>query len=122
MAKEMIRDQRYFYKALITGVYDGDTITCTISLGWDIQLSGQKIRLSGIDTPEIRGKEKEEGIKVRDYVRELILNKEVYIKTTQGRRKGKYGRWLGVIYFDSDGEGVSVNQMLMDKGMAREYK
>lgn len=114
-------DQRYFFKTLITDVYDGDSVTAEISLGWDIKLAGQKIRLSGINTPEVRGKTKEEGIVVRDFVRGLILDKEVYMKVSQGRRKGKYGRWLGVIYFEPNDEGTSLNQMLIDNAMAVPY-
>lgn len=58
----------YFYKAVVRDVYDGDSCTVDIDLGFGIWMKGQKLRLMGIDTPELRGSEREEGLKVRDYV------------------------------------------------------
>ena len=101
----------YVYKATVKEVYDGDTITIDIDLGFNIVLKDQKIRLLGVNTTELRGEEKEEGLKVRDAVRKLILNKEIIIKTERDK-KGRYGRWLAVIYI---GE-LNLNQMLIDKG------
>jgi micrococcal nuclease len=71
----------YEYKALVTKVYDGDTITVDIELGFGVFLHKQSLRLAYINTPEVRGAEKPEGIISRDRVRELILGKEVIIKT-----------------------------------------
>ena len=51
----------YKYKALITGVYDGDSITVDIDLGMNIWKKNVKLRLARVDTPEIRGIEKETG-------------------------------------------------------------
>ena len=53
----------YEYKGYVTKVYDGDTITVDIDLGFDILFKNQKIRLSRINTPEVRGEEREEGLK-----------------------------------------------------------
>ena len=50
----------YEYKAYVEKVYDADTITVTLDLGFNTCLNKQKIRLSGIDAPEVRGDEKEE--------------------------------------------------------------
>jgi micrococcal nuclease len=43
----------YFYKAKIISVYDGDTVTAVIDLGFEITKK-IKIRLYGINAPEIR--------------------------------------------------------------------
>ena len=51
--------QPYFYHAKIVKVYDGDTCTCEIDLGFNITRR-VKIRLVGINTPEIRTKDLEE--------------------------------------------------------------
>ena len=45
----------YFYKANVTSVYDGDTITADIDLGLGVFIKKQKLRLSRIDAPELRG-------------------------------------------------------------------
>ena len=107
----------YTYKAICTKVYDGDTITVDIDLGYDTWIKKQKVRLYGINTPEIRGvspEEKKEGFKARDRVKELILDKEITIITHQDK-KGKYGRWLGEI---KTAEGLNVNQALVEEGLA----
>ena len=68
----------YEYRATVTDVYDGDTITVDIDLGLRTFKKGLKIRLLRVNTPEIRGKEREEeGLKVRNWLRDRILNKEI---------------------------------------------
>ena len=84
----------YEYRAFVRKVYDGDTVTVDIDLGFDVVLKGQKIRLLKINAPEVRGKERPEGLKSRDALRKKIGNKWIKIKT-QKDKKGKYGRWLG---------------------------
>ena len=111
----------YQYKALVTKVYDGDTITVEIDLGFKTSVKGEKIRLSRINAPEVRGSSREEGLKSRDFLRELILNKEILLETIKDR-KGKYGRYLGEIYFkDEEGNWLNINNLLVDKGFA-EFK
>ncbi|TYB72568.1 thermonuclease family protein [Bizionia gelidisalsuginis] len=75
-----------------------------------------KLRLYGIDTPEVRGAEKIEGKKVRDILREMILDKEVEIISYKDKQ-GKYGRYLATIIL----EGVDVNLWLVANGHATVY-
>ena len=44
----------YEYRAKINRVVDGDTVDVDIELGFDIVLTGQRVRIMGIDTPESR--------------------------------------------------------------------
>tara|TARA_B100000131_G_C17637060_1_gene418418 strand:+ start:175 stop:498 length:324 start_codon:yes stop_codon:yes gene_type:complete len=104
----------YEYEAIVTSVYDGDTITVDIDLGFDVILKKQKIRLLGIDTPEVRGSERTDGLISRDALRKKILGEQVVIKT---EKRGKYGRWLGTIYIES----TNINQWLINEGYAVEY-
>jgi len=106
----------YVYKATITDVYDGDTVTATIDLGFSVH-TVQKLRLSGIDAPEMRGSERPRGIVSRDALRQAILNKEVLVKTAKDER-GKYGRYLAEIYLLHGGTYKSVNQWMVDQGYA----
>jgi micrococcal nuclease len=73
----------------------------------------QKMRLFGINAPEMRGPEKEQGTISRDYVREAILDKEIEIETIKDK-KGKYGRWLCVVWLGDR----NINQELIDKELA----
>ena len=105
----------YNYKAKIIAVYDGDTVTAVVDLGF-LHSQEMKLRLYGIDTPEMRGPEKAEGKKVRDIVREMILDKEVEIQSYKDKQ-GKYGRYLANIVID----GIDLNQWLVDNGHAKPY-
>lgn len=107
----------YIYKALVTGVYDGDTITVDIDFGMNIWRRDVKLRLARIDTPELRGEERPKGLLVRDYVRDLILNKYVIIKTIKDST-GKYGRYLAEVFIND----LHLNNHLVEKGMAVKYK
>lgn len=103
----------YYYKANVIKVYDGDTITVDIDLGLGIWLHKQSIRLYGIDAPEVRGSEKIEGKKSRDWLREKILGKEIVLKTIKDKT-GKYGRLLGEVWFENE----NINDLLVEVGMA----
>ena len=103
----------YQYKATVTKVYDGDTITVDIDLGLKVWLRGETIRLFGINAPEVRGEERAKGLEARDYLRELILGKEITIVTFKDK-KGKYGRWIGKVCMD----GTDVNQDMVDNDFA----
>lgn len=93
----------YLYKAFVKDIYDGDTITVDIDLGLKTFIHNEKIRLFGINAPEVRGEEKSRGLLSRDYMRALILNKEILLETIKDE-KGKYGRYLGIIWINNIGK------------------
>jgi len=114
--------QAYVYKAHVVRVYDGDTCTVDIDLGLSTWIHGEKIRLHRIDAPEIRGSEREQGLKSRDHLRRLILDRDIILQTIKDR-KGKYGRYLGEIWvLDENGNQYNVNDRMMADGYAVEYK
>jgi endonuclease YncB( thermonuclease family) len=80
-------------------VYDGDTITIASRLPIiNSPVYRFSVRLSGIDSAEIKGKsfaEKEEAIKARDALRSLIMGK---IVTLSGVSTEKYGRILATVH------------------------
>ena len=86
----------YTYRAVVISAYDGDTITVDIDLGLGIWARGQKIRLARINTPELRGEEREKGLIARNYVRERLVGKQIVLRTDKDRT-GKYGRWVGEV-------------------------
>jgi len=108
----------YEYKALIISVYDGDTVTALVDLGFFVKKEA-KLRLYGIDTPEIRGEEREKGLISKLKLETLILGKDVIIKTYKDKQE-KYGRWLADIYLPSD-PSKSINTILLEEGLATKY-
>jgi micrococcal nuclease len=105
----------YTYRAHIIKVYDGDTVTALVDLGFHIQIE-MNLRLYGIDTPEVRGEDRPQGLIARDYLANLILHHDVVIRTIKDKQE-KYGRYLAVIYLDE----LDVNQAMIDNGYAVEY-
>ena len=106
----------YEYKAKIIDVYDGDTVTVDIDLGLGIWMRKQKIRLAGINAPEVSGEERSLGLKTRDWLRIRLKDQDVVIQTIKDR-KGKFGRWLGVLFID----GKSINEEMLELGLVEEY-
>lgn len=107
----------YQYKAKILSVYDGDTCTALVDLGFNT-FRKIKIRLAGINTPELKSKDLRERLKAkaaRNRLKELVLGKDVYIVS---HGKGKYGRWLCDMYLQ---DGTHVNKLLLKEGYAVKY-
>ena len=108
----------YSYAATVVDVYDGDTFTLDFEIGFGLTFR-EKIRLARVDTPEIRGKEKEEGIKVKAWVESQILNQKVVASTYKDKR-GSFGRVLIEVYYlnASCACYVNLNSELLEREMA----
>ncbi len=107
----------YRYAATVTDVYDGDTITVDLDLGLNIHHRSRRVRLWGIDTPELRGPERPAGLVARDQVRGLISGAEVVLKTHRDST-GRYGRLLAEVFYEAEGHWVNLNQHLVEAGLA----
>ena len=111
----------YIYRAKVTKVYDGDTCTADIDLGMKTWVHSETLRLNRINTPELRGSEREAGLVARDRLRELILDKEIFLQTIKDKT-GKYGRYLAEIWvIDENGGFVNINDQLIAEGLAEYY-
>jgi micrococcal nuclease len=113
----------YHYRAMVVYIYDGDTCTVDIDLGLNTWVRGEKLRLYRINAPELRGAERPEGLKSRDFLREQIDGEKVVIQTIKDK-KGKYGRYLAEIWRVSvEGEAININDLMVEKGFAvyKEY-
>ena len=119
-AEEPIGKARFYhYEIEITSVYDGDTVTADIHVGFGITLVGQKLRLYGINTPEVRGPEKPDGIITRDEVRTKILG-QTLIMDSHGDSKGKYGRWLATLWLEEEnGSWTNINDWIVTSGLGK---
>lgn len=106
----------YTYKGVIKSVYDGDTVTADIDLGFNTWLHGEKLRLARINAPEVRGSERSAGLISRDWLRNRLSGEAVLIHTIKDKR-GKYGRYIAEIWH----KNVNINDALVDAGLA-EYK
>ncbi len=107
----------YEYKAIVKKIYDADTVTLDIDLGFYTWIHNQSVRLLGINAPEVTGIQKPDGIISRDTLRSWIpLGAEVIIQTSKDS-SDKYGRWLAVIFYN----GENINEKLVAGGFAERY-
>lgn len=105
----------FTYTAKVIDVYDGDTITVLADLGFHTTIK-LKLRLFGINTPEVRGASRAAGLVARDRVNGLVMGKDIIIKTHRDRQE-KFGRWLAEIYLPEN-QDKSINTMLIEEGLA----
>jgi len=110
-----------FYRIKVDRVVDGDTLVISFHLGLGIWLDEQKVRLIGINAPEMKGESKAKGEKVKLYLAKLIASAEDIIVRTDEKKKGKYGRFLVVVYGKYGGKWQNLNQKLVQVGAAVEY-
>ena len=109
----------YEYKVKeIVKVVDGDTVDIIIDLGFNLTKK-ERVRLSGIDTPESRTRDLEEkklGLDAKEFLeRRLHETKEKLIVKTE--KDCKYGRMLGEFVI----EDLSINEEMIDRGYAWRY-
>jgi micrococcal nuclease len=90
---------------VIKRVIDGDSV--------ELQ-GGDRLRLLGIDTPELGEKFHDEAM---NYLKSLALGKSARIEYARERRD-RYGRLLGFLYVD---DTLFVNRLIVDSGLAYIY-
>ncbi|MCD6154498.1 MAG: thermonuclease family protein [Candidatus Verstraetearchaeota archaeon] len=110
----------YRYRAELDRVVDGDTLDVVIDLGFYIKIK-ERIRLEGVDTPEIYGvpqdsEEYRRGLEAKEYV-ERRLNENGNQMIIETRKMGKWRRWLAKVYLPDTGR--TLNEELIEKGLAR---
>jgi len=129
----------YQYKAIIQKVIDGDTLEIAIDLGLSMWIHDEKVRLYGVNTPEVYGVKKgspewEQGNKASEFVKSVLNDKDEIIVKKIKDKKEKNGRYLAVIYIKIDpthlsgltgirnsGQFYCLNDILIGKGFAESY-
>ena len=105
--------QPYIFRATCTRVIDGDTIDCDIDVGFGLK-THQRLRLHGIDTPELRSKElseREAAQRAKSFVEEWVQGKELFVNTY---KSDVFGRYLARVYDIDD----CLNDILLEEGHA----
>ena len=111
----------YTYKAAVIAVTAGDTIVVDIDLGFGVWLRKQSIRMAKINAPELKGSTIEAANKSKEFLKSLILNKWVTIRTEKDSKE-KYGRWLGTVLTEEDKNLIDINHKMITDGYAKAYK
>ena len=114
----------YEYRAKINKVVDGDTVDVDIELGFDIVLTGQRVRIMGIDTPESRTSDEVEkvfGLAAKNRLKELLGPTAVLrtqVEKDGDDAKGKFGRILGDFVAP---DGRMVTEVMIEEGHCVPY-
>ncbi len=114
----MTPSQLYYYKAYVTRVHSGDNCRVDLDLGLGIWKRSLEIRLHRSKAPEIKGNNREAGTAARDYLRNLILDREVLLRTIQDRKDKSRGYLGEMTVVTETGETVDVNEALVKAGHA----
>ncbi len=89
-------------------VYDGDTVLLS---------NGQKVRLLGLNTPEVETRHKSAeagGEQAKIWLKDVLQNQKVRLETDV-EKKDKYGRKLAYLLTE---QGLHINLELLNKGLA----
>lgn len=115
----MISFDPYVYRAELKRVIDGDTVVLDIDLGLGIYVRDETVRLHGINAPEVRGKEKEAGIRTENRLRDLLEKSDGLLIRTIKDKEGKYGRVLVQLWARTYAGGYqNLNTLLVLEGLA----
>lgn len=94
-------------EVMVNRITDGDTL--------HVQLNGQdvKVRIIGIDCPEITGTPEAYAIEAKTYVENLLLEKTVWLQNDTSD-EDKYGRKLRYVWIEKPHE---INDVTIKKSM-----
>jgi micrococcal nuclease len=109
------------YVVILNRVVDGDTVDVDIDLGFGVWLRGRRIRMNGIDTPEIHTRDETEkrfGLLSRDKLIEWISDRKLVLKVDTDDLD-KFGRILGDLCDEVTGE--SACEYLINNYLAVKY-
>tara|TARA_R100000278_G_C5357032_1_gene123921 strand:- start:174 stop:530 length:357 start_codon:yes stop_codon:yes gene_type:complete len=112
--------EKYNYGVKIDRVVDGDTLDVMIDLGFNTHIK-RRIRMYGINAPESRTRDLEEkarGLASKERLIEMLEEDNIIMKS---HGKGKFGRVLGELFIKKENEYISVNDLLVKEGFAKEY-
>jgi len=99
----------YSFHGIVEKVVDGDTIRVSTNFR-DFETV---VRFLGTNAPEMN----EGGEDAKDWLENLILDREVYIVVIPTNRVGKWGRILGTVYL----AGENMNQLSILMGHATPF-
>lgn len=106
---ESMADWWTFDRVKVRRVIDGDTVDVTVDCGFAV-FADVRLRLFGINAPEVKGLTKAAGLAAANQLRQLIpVGTDVRIETQKCTEK--YGRWVAKIY---RGEACVNDRMIVD--------
>ncbi len=100
----------------VVNVVDGDTFDIDVPDG---QYETTRIRLWGVDTPEVAGSKTGEmhyGPEASAFAKRALHDRQVRIELSPSKTRGLYGRLLAYVHLVPEGD--SFNELLLEQGYA----
>lgn len=109
-------DTLYQYAVKVNRVVDGDTLDVDIDLGFNVKLSGKRLRIKGVDCPE---RNTIEGSNAKSFtvlwtINQMNNNKPILV-SVESHKGDKYGRILASVW--SDGQDLAQQLILAGHGV-----
>lgn len=122
---ESSKDELFTYQAQVDKIIDGDTLLTSFDLHLNVSIS-QKLRLRGIDCPEM---DTEEGRRAKRFVEARLKGCAFIIVKTIKDRSDKFDRYLADIFYLPGAtdpsvvaqKGTYLNQELLNEHLAVRY-
>jgi endonuclease YncB( thermonuclease family) len=124
--------------ARLLDVYDGDTVTVGVPISSicgkndNAEFRKINIRVLGIDTPEIKSKDKEAALEARNTaftfltglefsgkIKDQLASTNCIVWIELGKNDKYGGRYLGIVRKEEN--GMSLSQFMLNTGMAKYY-
>jgi len=106
----------------IQSVYDGDTITIKCLSGFTCKKNAIKIRIKGIDTPEIKGKCRKETVlarKAKQFTVAFVRTSgDIKLSYDKYDMYDRYGRLLAYLSVN----GRDLSRSLFENNLGRQYE
>ena len=136
MSNEIIVPDDYYYaqvhatKQYALGVINGNTVDFTIDCGFG-NYRNERIRLWGVDCPEVTDTTSEASLEVINFVKRWLLNEmKVFVKSNpvcrtaypfilHTQKDDAFGRYNAKVY--GRGTGIELRQHLLYQGHAAPY-
>ncbi len=112
----MIPTEDYVRKATVVRVVDGDTIVANIDLGFGIWRNKQKLRILGVNCPEVVGTTRAAGLAAKAAAVAWLAGLETILIQTFVIDTDSFGRTLARVWRPND--PVDLSEFLVNCGHA----
>lgn len=110
----------YRYKAKVINIVDGDTVDCSVDLGFQTIVT-KRFRIKDYDAPETwrpsNDKERIHGEKATEVAAELLFGKEITLESS--KYPGIYNRYLAKITLP---DGRNFATVMKEKGLEKQER
>lgn len=109
------------YPWAIAHVIDGDTVAVDASANMPVELANLKVRLRGVDTPEIGHRAECEAERNAADAATAFTKERIASAQTVVVRNPEWGTWGGRVIADLVLDGESLSSALINEGHGRPY-